>query len=283
MIGRRCAVVLAAALLLSGCASGGILAGGDPSGAPVPTPGSADQPYDGPLIVQDLEPGHPQAGAAGDIVDCDTWGGGGAFTGDIYGDGATTDHPEQALYEEGIFFGGAVEGLRVAKVEPDRVLYVLEVGGVYKEAVIVHNGPATEGAGGPGWYVESWAVCNAAELPRSYTDSIGLQIWTDESGTPVPTDRIEAWRGPEHCSWQTMIFLEVYGHGTYVRDPLAELADYFRDSFQAHAELPRDAVDTGYRRGGQTLWLSGDESLAFVGTADDVEVWPREIKPLGCD
>jgi len=55
-----------------------------------------------------------------------------------------------------------------------------------KQAVIVHDGPATEGAGGPGWYVESWARCDYSELPAYFTDSIGLRIWTDLPDTPLP-------------------------------------------------------------------------------------------------
>ena len=244
------------------------------------TPESAEHAYDGPLYVTHATAEHPDAGAAGNVVECDTWGGGGSDTTIPYADGATTDRPEQALDEEGIFEGPR-DGLRVAKVEDDRVLYVLEVEGVVKEAVIVHNGPATEGAGGPGWYVESWAICDNSEFPRTYTDSIGLQIWTDSAGRAVPTTTIESWRGPEHCDWQSMTFLNI-GKAVYVRDPQPGLAEYFADPYRAHAELPSDAVDTGYQHDGQQLWLSPDEQLAYVGTTNDVEVWPREQKPLGC-
>ena len=55
--------------------------------------------------------------------------------------------PRQALevaQSEG-GFSGVQEGLLVAKEEDDRVLYVVEVDGVVKQAVIVHDGPATEG------------------------------------------------------------------------------------------------------------------------------------------
>ena len=62
-------------------------------------------------------------------------------------------------------FGGVQEGPRVAKQEDHRVLHVLEVEGVVKQAVIVHDGPTTEGAGGPGWYVKSWARCDYSGLP----------------------------------------------------------------------------------------------------------------------
>lgn len=250
----------------------------------MPPPGPAEHSYAGPLYGTPPNSEHPDAGAAGEVVHCDTWGSGGSDRTVPHADGATTDRPEQALYEPG-FYDGPLGALRVAKVEDDRVLYVLEVQGVVKEAVIVHNGPATEGAGGPGWYAESWAICDYSELPRTYTDSIGLQIWTDSAGHAIPTHVIQSWRGPEHCTWQSMTFLEL-GKATYVRDPQPDLAGYFDEPYQPHAELPADAVDTGYQHDGKRLWLSADEQLAFVGTDGsntDVEVWPREQTPLGCD
>ena len=271
----RCVAVLAAGIFAvssAACAN-----------SAVRVPAAAAHSYDGPLYVSGAAAAHPDTGAAGNVVDCRSWGGGGFNSAEIYGDGATADSPDQALEvarHEGTF-GGAQDGLQVAKKEDDRVLYVLEVQGVVKQALIVHNGPATEGAGGPGWYVESWASCDYSEFPRSFTDSIGLQIWTNSAGDPVPTTTIESWRGPEHCSWQSMTFLEL-GKAVYVRDPQPDLAKYFAHPYQPHAELPGNAVDTGFRRDGQRLWLSQDKQLAYVGTHSDVQAWPRTIKPLLC-
>jgi hypothetical protein len=244
----------------------------------------AEHSYDGPLHVSRGQARHPEAGAAGDVVDCTTWGSGGTSGAAVYGNGATAGTPTKALEvaRSERIFGGVQDGLRVAKEEERRVLYVLEVGGVVKQAVIVHDGPATEGAGGDGWYVESWAHCDYAELPRTFTDSIGLQVWSDREGRAVPTTTVESWTGPVHCAWQSMTFLEL-GKSTYVRRPRPELADYFTDPYRAHADLPADALDTGFERNGQHLWLSADERRAFVGTDDDVEVWPRTVQPLGCD
>jgi hypothetical protein len=243
-------------------------------------PTAAAHSYDGPLYLSGSAAAHPDAGAAGNVVDCRTWGGGAFSTADVYGEGATADSPDRALQEEGIF-GGVRGGMQVAKTEDDRVLYVVEVQGVVKQAVIVRDGPATEGAGGPGWYVESWASCDYSEFPRSATDPIGLQIWTDSAGVPAPTTTIESWRGPEHCDWQSMTFLDL-GKAVYVRDPQPDLAEYFADPYRPHTDLPSTAVDTGFQRDGQRLWLSQDKQLAFVGTSSDVEAWPRTIKPLLC-
>jgi len=240
--------------------------------------------YAGPLHVARTAATHPSAGAAGDVVDCDAWGDGGSSGDGVYAEGATADSPSGALEtargEGG--FGGVQEGLQVAREEDDRVLYVVEVGGVVKEAVVVHDGPATEGAGGPGWYVESWATCDYSELPRSFTDSIGLQIWSDAHGDPAPTSAIESWKGPEHCDWQSMTFLSL-GQAEYVRNPERGLDEFFAGPYREHAVLPDDAVDTGFERDGDHLWLSPDKERAYVGTSQDVEVWPSTVQPLGCD
>jgi hypothetical protein len=223
---------------------------------------------------------HPDSGAAGQVVDCRTWGDGDVVTTTPYADGATTQRPEQALDEQGIFDGPA-DDLQIAAETADRVLYVLSVKHAVKEAVIVHNGPATAGAGGPGWYVESWAACDLSEFPRTYTDAIGIQIWTDGSGQPAPVTTIQSSRGPAHCHWESMTLLTL-DKATYVREPLPDLGDYFAAPYDAHARLPHDAVSTGYQHDQHKLWLSQDGQMAYVGAATDIEAWPREIKPLLC-
>lgn len=79
-----------------------------------------------------------------------------------------------------------------------------------------------------------------------------------------------------------MTFLYV-PDATYVRDPLPDLGKHVNGPYDGHATLPPDAVDTGFEHDGDHLWLSADDDRAFVGTRDDVEVWPREVEPLGCD
>lgn len=269
---RLLAGVALTCCLLAGCGDDAV-ATGEP----------ASRAWTGPLHVAAADATHPRAGAAGEVVDCATWGDGGSAGEGPYADGATADSPVDALAvarSEGLF-GGAQTGLLVAKEEDDRVLYVLEVDGAVKQAVIVHDGPATEGAGGDGWYVESWAVCDYSELPRSFTDSIGLEIWSDGSGRAVPTTTIEAWHGPEHCDWQSMTFLTVRGT-QFVRRPQADLAEHFAGPYEQHTSLPGDAVDTGFERDGDHLWLAADGQRAFVGSRSDVEAWPRVVEPLGC-
>ncbi|HVU90613.1 MAG TPA: hypothetical protein VHC23_00160 [Jatrophihabitans sp.] len=265
----RAATLAAVALTAAACAHSGA--------ATLP---AAAHSYSGPLHIPAGAGRHPQAGAAGNVVDCRTWSGGATAGPGLYHDGATADDPDAALREEGIFDGYRT-GLAVAKRERDRVLYVLENREVVKEAVIVHNGPATKGAGGAGWYVESWATCDAAEFPRQMTEAQGVQLWSDRSGRPVATTTIVSSRGAEHCGWQSMTFLELRG-AVYVRDPLPELREYFAVPYRAHVPVPREAIDTGFRRNGARLWLSADRTVAYVGAVADAEAWPRTVKPLAC-
>ena len=168
----------------------------------------------------------------------------------------------------------------MAKQEQDRVLYVLEVGGVRKQAVIVRDGPATDGAGGDGWYVESWAHCDYSELPESFADSIGLQIWSDASGRPVPTSTIESWLGPEHCDWQSMTFLSLGSR------PTSETRCRTSPTTSRSPTRPRAAAAGcprhGLRAGRPAAVAVPGRQRAFVGTTEEVEVWPRAVQELGC-
>jgi hypothetical protein len=68
----------------------------------------------------------------------------------------------------------------------------------------------------------------------------------------------------------------------YVRNPLPDLREYFAAPYRAHVPVPREAIDTGFRRNGARLWLSADRTVAYVGDVDDAEAWPRTVKPLAC-
>ena len=248
--------------------------------------------YDGPLHLSQGEGRHPRAGAAGDVVDCNAWGAGGAFHGDVYSEGATSDNPAEAVktaYSEGLFLSLPAD-LAVAARSEDRVLYVAEVAGAAKAAVIVHDGDGSEGAGGDGWYAESWAGCDIVELPADFVEELGYEVWTDADGQVVPTRRLEVFRGAEHCDWQDMTFLSLGRWDdqvpTFVRDPDPDpyLREYLAEPYQAHTALPAKAIESGYRHGKDRLWLAPDQSRAYVGAApDDVEMWPRMVKRLGCE
>lgn len=194
-----------------------------------------------------------------------------------------------ALIRSGEGLGFSVpRDLLVAAESDDRVLFVAEVAGVPKAAVIVHDGEGTEGTGGDGWYVESWATCDVVELPSDFVEEVSYEVWTDARGRLVPTRELEVFRGAEHCDWQDMTFLSLGQWDedvpTFVRAPDPDLREYFDEPFRARTTLPSDAIDSGFRRDNDRLWLSPDHSRVYVGAGPkDVETWPRMIERLGCE
>ncbi len=264
-----------ARLLLSACAAAlvGCLSGcADLSDEP------ADS-YSGRLYAE------ADNGAAGAVVQCSTRVRGGIAGHSPYAEGATADTLEGAWQNartEGIF-DGASTGYDIAAEDDTRVLYAYSVGGEPRQAVVMRNGPATEGAGGPGWYVESWARCDLSEFPDSVAAAnFGQLIWTNAAGERVPTGRIVSAPGPAHCDWQAMTFLQLGDEAVYVRQPDPDLHRHFAEPFDPRLPLPDGAVDTGYQRAGDRLWLSTDRQRAYVGNRQSVELWPRTIEQLAC-
>lgn len=125
-------------------------------------------------------------------------------------------------------------GYRVAQEEDSRVLFTFDVAGRTKQATIVHDGMAV---GGTGWYVESWARCDLAELPPSVAKAAGVRIWRNAAGE--------------------------LGKRVYVRNIERGLRDYFDRPYEPHAALPSDAVATGYHRGGRRVEVWPSPSKRF--------------------
>jgi hypothetical protein len=105
----------------------------------------------------------------------------------------------------------------------------------------------------------------------------------------VPVGKIQSFQGAEHCGWQDITFVTMGdgepGH-VFLRDTSGELARWSTTTYDGHATLPGDATDTGFERGGRHLWLDRDGSAAYlVSTTDpqDVQRWPGEKVPIGCD
>ena len=232
----------------------------------------ASHDYKGPLYVEE-----GKYGAAGQALDCQPAVG--QFAREkVYAEGATSDSVEAALEtanSEGLFLFAPTDEVRLAKAESDRALLVHEVDGRILMALVFRNGPATEGAGGPGWYLEAAARCDFAEFPEAFAEEAGYRLWHDRDGRPVPVTRVYSAPGPEHCSWQSMEFLYLGDRNAYVREPTPELRRFVAGPFETDVRLPADAEDTGYERGGQHLWLAADGSYVYVGSAARVEAWPR--------
>jgi hypothetical protein len=120
------------------------------------------------------------------------------------------------------------------------------------------------------------------------TEPLNIGVWEDDSGERVPVTTIQSFQGSEHCDWQDITSFLVgpeENPDQYVRDTAGELAEHLLATFDADAELPDQATDTGFHRGGPQLWLGDDGKTAYLVSlddADDVERWPAAKQPIWC-
>ena len=286
------AVVLLAVLALSGCSS----AAGVATSTPAPTSTVPLTVASSPSSADGLI-GWP--GAAGGAVRCD-----GPVVGTTRGapyDGEDTGTTPEAALEAGrrwARWSGAQTGFSFAREADGRRLYLLEVDGVAKQALILRHGPALKGDGSRRtvlrWWLESWARCDFAELPDSVARENGLQLWTGVDGKRQTTSAVVSFDFSGGC-FPNMTALDIGGpvHGSrnderripteYVRNPDPDLrSSYFTAPYLAHVAVPADARDTGYERAGRHLWIAEDRGYAYVGSATDAEAWPRAKRPIRC-
>jgi len=233
-------------------------------------------------VADDPDPS-VRAGAVADFVDCEygIWQGG--WTSDFGPLGSGTG-PDEALEDmiDGETLGMPDEGFAAVGRDEDRVLYTYDVGGVAKAALVIADSTRVELETKDRWAIETFASCDPSEFDPSTDGAFPQEVWMDADGDRVPTSVITSSRGPEHCGWESATFLRVDGRG-YISDPEGVLdGKGFVAPFDADAELPSDAIDTGYQQQGLRLWLSNDRLIAFVVTADRVEAWPSSTEEFGC-
>jgi len=134
---------------------------------------------------------------------------------------------------------------------------------------------------GPGWQVMGLRACDASEFDPTVPLTFPVMIWTDQSGNRVSTETIRSMPGPGHCGWDSATWLRVEDT-LYFRDPQGVMAEWTTTPFALNAQLPRSAIDSGYRSGGASLWIDPGRD-AYVVSADRVERWPRSSDPqIGC-
>lgn len=257
----------------------------------VATACATTDPNDPALATEDLferpVPDDPdpekRSGAAASFIDCDYATSNGGWASDL-GLVTSDSNPDAALkafLDEGLFGIPKSGYLPVAK-DTGRILYTYSAGGNPKVAVIVADTDASSGEGSEGWSVETYATCDPAEFDANVDDQLSVDVWVDRDGNRVPTSVVTSFQGAKHCDWESVEFLS-YQNRTYVRDPrgviegIAFVAPYDGDS-----DLPGDAYDTAYHHAGRELWISADESMAYIVTDDVVEAWPSAEKPVTC-
>lgn len=270
------------ALLLTGCV-GGADDAADPVDLTVSSPASLPRvDLSQPPVADDPDPS-VRAGAVAGFVDCEHGVRQGGWTLDFGPLGSGAD-PDAALEDmvDGGTLGMPHEKFVAAGRDDGRVLYVYEVSGIAKAALVIADSASVELDTEDRWAIETFASCDPAEFDSSTDDEIPRQVWQDADGNRVPTSVIFSSRGPEHCDWETVTFLTVDGQG-YISDPGNVLDGRgFIAPFDSDASLPPNAVDTGYRRDDRHLWLSSDRSIAYVVTDDAVEVWPSSTEEFAC-
>jgi hypothetical protein len=196
--------------------------------------------------------------------------------------------PESAL-QSGLLLGEQwwveTDVLRVSARTENRVLFVHDIDGRARFAAMVERG---QGGKSSVWRLSAWAMCAPSELTGEAA-RLGYGVWLDVDGDAVSTSEVMTLRGPEHCGWENVTFIEVNRSSTrleqFVLDPTGELDQLLRTTYDAHVPLPDDARDTGWRRGGLALWLQrGGQAAYLVNLADptDVQRWPRAEHTIGC-
>jgi hypothetical protein len=177
--------------------------------------------------------------------------------------------------------------LRSSVRTESRVMFVHDVAGRARFAGLVERGQREHV---DEWRLSSWAMCEPSELTGGDADNVGYGVWLDAAGDPVPITGVMTLRGPEHCGWEDVTFIEVDRMSTrakqFVLDPSGGLDHRLRTTYDAHTRLPFDALDTGWRRGGLALWLqTGGPAAYLVNLADpsDVQRWPRAEDTIRCE
>lgn len=123
--------------------------------------------------------------------------------------------------------------------------------------------------------------------PREFLDRTRwFTEWTAPDGRPATHKEISdnQWDADDHCSWPNVRMIG-FNDASYVRDPDGVFADWpFETTLDLDAELPTDAVETGYRKGDVELWLNGpgDPPAAYLVSAETTERWPKPTDPIYC-
>ena len=130
------------------------------------------------------------------------------------------------------------------------------------------------------------SACGSNEHERLLTgDDNGPSLAGWERGDQeVPPSVIRIYEGEVHCEMDSALILEIdwpLGGSTenavnvFVRDPEGVFAQDTVGSFVTDAELPGDAIPTGWENDtGVELWLAEDLSTAYAVGGDAVEAWP---------
>ncbi len=154
------------------------------------------------------------------------------------------------------------------------------------------SGDVVAGADAETCAVEPGSVIDLDSEP-DWREHADYRPWTDADGCLLRIDILAERSGPEHCGWEDADVLIV---GEPLGEPYTSSSDtvhFVRDlegvfgkpdlaeGFVAGADLPDEAVDSGFRRDGISLWhVPEDQSQVWLVSKNSVEQWPEGDPPL---
>lgn len=233
-------------------------------------------------VADAVDPGG-RAGAAADLVECEhgLWQGGWSMDFGPLGSGPDPDAAITSMTASGLL-PSPPGGFTAVAQGQGRIAYTYNVDGRPRFAAVVADTEEVPLDATDRWAVEVFASCDPAEFDPSADARSGYKIWLDTDGGRVPTSVVAESSGPEHCGWESVTFLTV-DDKTFVADPEGVLPeDHVTATFDDDAELPSDAVDTGYHRNGKHLWLAADGHSAFLVDEETVQGWPALTEGVAC-
>ncbi|MBX3031612.1 MAG: hypothetical protein KF809_15805 [Chloroflexi bacterium] len=161
-------------------------------------------------------------------------------------------------------------GYEALAADAHRMLFVYRVAGRVKVAVLLRDDVEPSAST---WQVTGYRSCELEELGPDVDLGPDWRVWAHPDGRILVSRR-----NSSHCGWERVWSL------LYQRDPLVEyLRDpeqHFRDvvpvPYATGVRLPRQASDTGYRRGEAQLWaVPNGRALYIVRDDGVVERWSR--------
>lgn len=122
------------------------------------------------------------------------------------------------------------------------------------------------------WMIWSLRACHDNEYGADVELDPTLGVWRNFETNRIAVD-FEGWA---HCNMENARFL-LFGRGDeiFIRDPEGRFEGELYGRYRDDAVLPDDAIDTGYRRAEDQLWLGDNGRALYVVTSDGTERWPR--------
>lgn len=133
---------------------------------------------------------------------------------------------------------------------------------------------------------------DVATEPRLWRLAGDYEEWTSRDGCLVRIDVLAERTGAAHCGHQeARVIITGTPFGArqtspqdarlYIRDPKGSYRDpELTRGFAPQAALPREAIDSGFRRGDLELWHTPeDPSAIYLKSPSGVERWPLGAEP----